>query len=176
MERKVEWRNAATFFEFLFLSKLQFCLFGLLLTSPINEGIKVNNTFSSFHFSAFANQTNFFFFPFSFPSLLPNICQRNIFFIISFLLHLFFSFLFLHLQPNTVLVSYSNNDDTKKIMARARCHIYKFHQIFSQFLNFCYFQILDFERGNFHYLFILFKILSNFMVVDDLQYRKSRKH
>lgn len=46
-------------FYFLFLSKLPFCL---LLTFPINEGIKVNNTFSSFHFSAFASQTNIFLF------------------------------------------------------------------------------------------------------------------
>ena len=60
MERKVEWGNAAIVFDFLFLSKLQFFLFGLLLTSPINEGFKVNNTFSSFHFSAFAIQTNIF--------------------------------------------------------------------------------------------------------------------
>ena len=132
----MEQGNAAAFFYFLFLQKLQFCLFGLLLPSPIIEGIKVNNTLSSFHLSAFANQTNIFFF---FPSLLPNIYQGNIFFIISFLLRLFFSFLILHLQPNTVLVSYSNNDDTKKIMARVQCHIYKFHQIFSLLFNFCYF-------------------------------------
>ena len=119
------------FFDFLFLSKLQFCLFGLLLTSPINEGIKVNNTFSSFHFSAFANanQTNIFLFFFSLPlPAFKHIPKKH------FLYHffspssfLFFSFLFLHLQPNTVLVSYSNNDDSKKVMARARCHIYKFH-------------------------------------------------
>ena len=144
--------NATAFFDFLFLSKLQFCLFGLLLTSPIKEGIKVNNTFSSFHFSAFANanQTNiflllFFFFSFFlFPS--PPCFQTytkktfSLSFLFSFIFSfLFFSFLFLHLQRNTVLVSYSNNDDSKKIMAWARCHIYKFHQIFSWILNFCYF-------------------------------------
>ena len=71
MERNVEWGNVAAFFDFLFLSKLQFCLFGLLLTSPTNEGIKVNKTFSSFHFSAFAIQTNIFFSPL-FPS--PRVC------------------------------------------------------------------------------------------------------
>ena len=45
------------FFYFLFLSKLPFCL---LLTFPINKGIKVNNIFFSFHFFAFASQKLFF--------------------------------------------------------------------------------------------------------------------
>ena len=45
------------FFYFLFLSKLPFCL---LLTFPINKGVKVNNIFFSFHFFAFASQKLFF--------------------------------------------------------------------------------------------------------------------
>ena len=45
------------FFYFLFLSKLPFCL---LLTFPINKGIKVNNILFSFHFFAFASQKLFF--------------------------------------------------------------------------------------------------------------------
>ena len=90
--------NAAAFFDFLFLSKLQFCLFGLLLTSPINDGIKVNNTFSSFHFSAFANanQTNIFLFFFSLPlPAFKHILKKH------FLYHFFSpsSFLFFSLPP-----------------------------------------------------------------------------
>ena len=100
MERKVEWRNAAVFFYFLFLTKLQFCLFGFLLTSPINEGIKVNNTFSSLHFSAFANQTNIFIFYFSFFFSLPLPASKHIP-RKHFLYHFFSpsSFLFFSLPP-----------------------------------------------------------------------------
>ena len=101
MERKVEWRNATVFFDFLFLSKLQFCLFGLLLTSPINEGIKVNNTFSSFHFSAFANQTNisflYFYFFFSLPLPASKHIPRK-----HFLYHFFSSSSFFFLFSSSI--------------------------------------------------------------------------
>ena len=97
MERMVEWGNEVAFFDFLFLSKLQFFLFGLLLTSPINEGIKVNNKFSSFHFSAFAIQTNIFLLFYFFFLPLPaskHIPRKH------FLYHFFSpSFLFFSLPP-----------------------------------------------------------------------------